>query len=483
MVGERTRRRPRTTHARYARRVWSTAAPPDGSQLGRLVRAHREARGLTQAEFAAHLAMSQPQLSRIENGTRRVRDVDELRRLARLLDVSPAELGVLPDRSADAVPDGSGVSAGPGPARESQQRWRAVRQRLAADRIGLGLRAAGLYPELPTVHGTPALAGPGWVPDVPIDLDAVALTWRPDAPPLAINGGHPATAAVRPLSARGGRYDRYSRAVRDLDRPRLLENRPGYRLLDVRNEPGGFTLDFGYTTYFETLDVSEALGHELAGVGAGPLRDALGSPFDLALRPVMPSITTVTIRRDPAGDHRVYLMRRDGQAVAVCGGLVNAVPGGQFQPASLAPSAQSADFSLWRSIQREFAEEVLGMPEHDGNSIEPVDYATEPFRSFDEARTEGRFRMHLLGVVVEPVAFWVDILTVAVIDAPVFDRLFADMVSANDESTLVSAVPGDPRAGVPFAPDTQRQLGGVNVAPLTSACLALAFHHRDLLLG
>lgn len=466
-------------------------APPDGSQLGSLLRRYRALRGLTQTELASRLAISQPQLSRIECGARRVRDVGELRRLAARLGIPAQELGVLPNRSRDALPSTGTVSTEPGAVRESQQRWRDVRRTLAAHRLDLAPLAAGLYPDAARVQATAVLAGPGWVPRAPAGLDDVALTWHPQASPPRVTGDDPSTGSVRPLSATGGRYDRYSRALRDLDRPRLLENRPGYRLLSVGPGGGGMTLGFGYTTYFENLDVSEALGHELAAAwlagdpstGRLPLRAAVGDPFDLAARPVMPSFTTLTIRHDARGGHRFPLMRRDGGSVAVCGGMLHGVPGGMFQPSSLAPSAQSADFDLWRSIMREYSEELLGRPEHDGNSVEPVDYAAAPFRDFDDARRAGRFRVHVLGVVVEPVTLWVDVLTVAVVDAPVFDTLFADMVPVNDEGRLVSCVDGDPRAGIPFEPAALRRLGDEAVAPLTAACLALAFRHRDALLG
>lgn len=45
-------------------------------------------------------------------------------------------------------------------------------------------------------------------------------------------------------------------------------------------------------------------------------------------------------------------------------------------------------------------------------------------------------------MVLEPLTLWVELLTIAVIEAPVFDRLFAGMVSANEEGTDIG--PGLP---------------------------------------
>ena len=142
--------------AESSRWLWppgATSAPPDGSQLGSLLRGYRDLRGLTQSELAGILAVSQPQLSRIENGTRRVRDVAELRRIAARLDLPLDQLGVLPDRSDDRVPEARTVSTDPGALHDSQQRWRAARRALAAHRLELTPVAAQLYPGLPRVAG------------------------------------------------------------------------------------------------------------------------------------------------------------------------------------------------------------------------------------------------------------------------------------------------------------------------------------------
>ncbi|MGH3924831.1 MAG: hypothetical protein ACRDTT_18550, partial [Pseudonocardiaceae bacterium] len=92
-----------------------------------------------------------------------------------------------------------------------------------------------------------------------------------------------------------------------------------------------------------------------------PLRWHIADPFDLAVRPALLSIGTLTMRRDPIEGHRIYLHQRDAKAVASGPGL-HIVPSGVFQPAGLAPAHQVNDFSLWRNIQREYSEEFLGNP-------------------------------------------------------------------------------------------------------------------------
>jgi hypothetical protein len=45
-------------------------------------------------------------------------------------------------------------------------------------------------------------------------------------------------------------------------------------------------------------------------------------------------------------------------------------------------------------------------------------------------------------MVCEPLTLWVELLTVAVIAAPVFDALFCDMVAVNEEGAAVSTEAG-----------------------------------------
>jgi hypothetical protein len=243
------------------------------------------------------------------------------------------------------------------------------------------------------------------------------------------------------------------------------------------------------------LDVGEAAAHEFTdawlrngrkrpSMADLRLRRRIADPFDLSARPMLPSINTLTIRRDPIDGHRMYLHQRDAAATAVAGGMYHVVPAGVFQPSSLAPAHQANDFSLWRNIQREFSEELLGNPEHDGNAIDPIDYEQdEPFRSFEQARRAGDFRTFVLATVLEPLTLWVEFLTVAVIEAPVFDALFANMVEVNEEGAAVSTEAGLPTVGIPFTSDARERLRSEPLSPIGRATIELAWQNRRLLLG
>lgn len=339
----------------------------------------------------------------------------------------------------------------------SQQEWLRVRQAPGVRGRELTELAAWLYPESHRAPGGHVLAAPGWLLDKPVPLESVELRWATDQPPAPVL---PSLDHVLPLTMHGDRYAGYSRAVRDLVRPRLLENRPSYRLIgtDLAEPP---TLTYGTTTFFEVFDFKQAIAHEFkaAWLNANrslpsweglPLRAAIAATFDPTQMLVAPGVNTLTIRRDRTGnDHRFVLHERDGGKVADGGGLCHVMPAGEFQPSSVAAADLHNDFSLWRNIMREFSEEFLGNPEHDGSGTRSINYTEdEPFRSFELARAEGALRVWYYGLILEPLELGAATMTVAVIDDDVFDRLFARIVTTNDEGYLVGK---DGRTDMPFS--------------------------------
>jgi transcriptional regulator with XRE-family HTH domain len=350
----------------------TASAPPDGSDVGEVIRWYRKREGLTQQEAAALLSTTQSRLSKLEKGTQALRDVDELRFIASKLSIPPERLGILPDHSADSVPSRGSVSSSPGAPQDSQEHWKAVRGQMNQNRALLGDLAADLYPQAQRVPNTTVLTRAGWMPSAPVELANVALHWQAEeGQPPWITGGIAETEGVRPLTAQGAPYNRCSRALRDLAGPKLLDNRVSYRLREVSWTEGAGSLGFSCTSYFDVLDVGEAAAHEFTdawlrngrkrpSMADLRLRRHITDPFDLSARPMLPSINTLTIRRDPIYGHRMYLHQRDAAATAVAGGMYHVVPAGVFQPSSLAPAHQANDFSLWRNIQREFSEELLG---------------------------------------------------------------------------------------------------------------------------
>ncbi|MFF0529420.1 hypothetical protein ACFYT3_13600 [Nocardia amikacinitolerans] len=71
------------------------------------------------------------------------------------------------------------------------------------------------------------------------------------------------------------------------------------------------------------------------------------------------------------------------------------------------------DFSLWRNMVREYSEELLGYPEHDGTRSVPIDYENWPFyRRLSSARAEGKVTAHLLGFGLDALTLAATLLTI-----------------------------------------------------------------------
>ncbi|RBM17627.1 XRE family transcriptional regulator [Prauserella sp. PE36] len=452
--------------------------------------AYRLAAGFTQESLAEQLSIDRGTIGRWERGTQAPQPWQRPD-LATSLRISLAELDDILHRtkrqtgSRSATPTSN--KAAPADVRRSQQEWLRVRNAPGVRGRELTELAAWLYPESQRAPGGHVLAGPGWLLEQPVPLESVRLVWSDGQRPTRPLGS---LEHVLPLTDRGELYAGYSRAVRDLVRPRLLENRLSYRLLDLQSDHG-LALSFGTTTFFEVFDVKQALAHEFKGAwlasnrsvpdwSALPLRAAIGDPFDPQRLLMSPGISTLTIRRDRSdGQHRFVLHERDGGKVADGGGLCHVMPAGEFQPSSVDLADVRNDFSLWRNIMREFSEEFLGNPEHDGSTSRPIDYANEePFRSFDRARAEGGLRLWHYGLAMEPLELGAVQMTLAVVDDVVFDRLFADLVDTNDEGRVIGR---GGRTDMPFTAEAIDRLGPrLSASALT--LLRLGWRDREQLL-
>jgi transcriptional regulator with XRE-family HTH domain len=463
----------------------------------------RDAQGWSQEEEAERLnelarakglpdTITANAVSRWERGIVEVPIPMHRQLLAELFGVSQQELGFT--RPQAVQPDGSG--ARDQSVIRSQREWLRTRQALNHHRSDLTRLAAQLYPPEVRVGDTGLLMPENWRLAKPVPLDSIELAFT-QAPAPVITGHHEESRPLRPLVSPQRRYDRYHKAMRDLDRPRLFDNRVCYRLLGVERVPAreAATLTFGHMRYFDMIDVGEALAHELARTYLNangtlrtdqpswedlPFRRLVSDPFDLHAYPLLLSISTLTIRRSHAGATFV-LLRRNPERVAIAGGLLSVMPTGVFQPACILSTEDCPDFDLWCNMMREYSEEFLGNPEHDGNG-DPIDYANqEPFRSLNQAYTAGRIRVFALGVAIDALNLVGDILTVAIFDTDVFDRVFDGLVERNDEGSVVSV--DDDRQHFGFdEPTIRRLLVDEPMAPSGAGALQLAWRHRAAIL-
>ena len=382
---------------------------------------------------------------------------------------------------------------------ETAERWRQVRRMVNERRLSLVTQAARLYPGAARVAGTDLLGRPEWLPAAPVELGEIGLRWssRPPAPHTDATAA--AAAHLLPQHAPGGPFPNYATAVAVVDPPALFQNRVCYRLLDA-TLTGPARLTMGPARYFDAMNLGHAVAHELAAAQeqAGPaqeqarpgpalaglpLRAALGDPCALSQRTTLTAVTTLTLRRAPDGAASFLLHWRDPARVNHAGGAYQVMPAGIFQPVTDRPAAQQADFSLWRCMTREFSEELLGGSEDYPTRDGVLDYGLWPFaRELAAARDAGTLRVHCVGLGVDPLTLATDLLTVAVFDSEVFDRLFRDLVTANAEGRVVTE---NGSAAIPFTAATvDRFTGGAEpMQTAGAALLRLAWQHRGDLLG
>jgi hypothetical protein len=216
-----------------------------------------------------------------------------------------------------------------------------------------------------------------------------------------------------------------------------------------------------------------------------PFRSLIDDPFDCRRRAVLPTVTTLTLRRSRSGES-FLLHWRDPRKVATAAGIYDVIPAGEFQPSSIAPHDLRNDFDIWRNIVREFSEELLGTPEHDGTRSAPIDYDGWPlYRDLNRARAEGKASAACLGAGVDALTLAATILTVVIIDADVFDELFADTIQVNAEGLTLFGENSDSTGhGIEFSErNVTRLLKDEPMAAPGAACLALAWRNRIALLA
>lgn len=464
----------------------------DVDDVGRVIKEYRLASRANQVAVASAMGITQQHLSHIETGKRPV-TLEQRRKFAEVLSIPPenlglSERGLRPPVAADNATPEIATSRG---------MWRRQRTWLNQHRSELAKLAVDLYPTTYRVPRTPLIAVPDWMPDSPVALRSLSLELDESPQESVITGKEPETEQVRPFRARGHRFDCYASAIKHLAPPALFESRPSYRLLDASLPDG--QMRFGLAAYFDKLDVSEALGHEIAAAcmarglpasaeslrAALPFRELIDDPFDPQRRAIVPAITTLTIRLRRYPSPPSFLLHwRDPAKVATAGGVYDVIPAGEFQPSSVALWDRRNDFDLWRNIVREFSEELLGAPEHDGTRTEPIDYDNWTlYQQLERAQTDGTVNVWLLGIALDALTLAATILTVVVIDDDVFESVFGEAVQFNEEGEIVGIGDGRATEGVPFTEESvNRMLADEPMASPGAGCLSLAWQHRRTLL-
>jgi hypothetical protein len=363
----------------------------------------------------------------------------------------------------------------------SERDWLDVRSCLQKHRYNLAVLAAGDYPGQHVAH-TPLLATRAWLPPKPVPIQEIGLELDSSAERPVPDRLIAATASVLPTRPDGQRYASYSDAVRELSPPSAFENKLTYRLSAADLTQPAPQLAFCLGRYFDGIDTGEAAAHEYTayrlGVGEPGIRAAIGKPCDPRRRPMNLAISTLTLRVSRAGQQASFVLHwRDPAKVGHAGGLYQVIPVGVFQPSGDASWNIRNDFSLWRCILREFAEELGGHSEDYGSERAPIDYDAWPLaRQMTEALGSGMIRAWCLGMGTDPLTYATDLLTVLVFDADLADQLYGAPPASNSEGRVLAAQLFTQPVVHEFVTREPMQAAG-------AALLALAWQHRAALLA
>ncbi len=137
------------------------------------------------------------------------------------------------------------------------------------------------------------------------------------------------------------------------------------------------------------------------------------------------------------------------------------------------------------------SEELLGTSEDYGSDQAPIEYERWPFfAALSGARQAGTLRGYWLGAGADPLTLDVDLLTVLVFDAQLFDAEFGGLVSANEEGQILSdgtgagAAAAGGEVGMEFsAANVDRFTSVEAMQPAGAALLRLAWRHRGRAAG
>ncbi|GAA3662602.1 hypothetical protein GCM10022267_56000 [Lentzea roselyniae] len=353
-------------------------------------------------------------------------------------------------------------------------RFRDQLQSLRDNQRALTRRMLAASPEHLRQSNLPVLTRPEWMRLVPFDLADVKIEW--------LDESFDDVAKFRRASAKVldkiqiAPITRYSTALIEIAGLTRLFDGVIYRLVDVELTADSKRMVFTRSTYFADLDTSEVLAFEAQTSRRRSYRRRLRDPFDFRKRVAGLGIDTLTIRRD--GERAgFFLLQRDPKNVVNNASMIGVIPAGEFTPSDVSGEAVSRDLDLWKNIMREYAEEMLGVPDAQGQGGRWIDYASEsPYWELEMARATGQLQVKVLGLGVDPLPWKTELLTVCVIDAEVFDEVFAPVPARNEEGIIIA---GDRRNGLPFNEATvDRYCRAHNVSPNTEACLRLAWQHR-----
>lgn len=364
--------------------------------------------------------------------------------------------------------------------RESEEFFRRTINRMRSERASIQCAAARLLakrrPEAQSAINSYLFALPGWVHEVPVALENLDVRFSEslDDPMPAPPTAHLPRTLVP--------CKRLSECIERLARPKDFNDYPHYRLLVI--EPLALRFSRTPSSYFHKIDFGQYLEYSwlvqrlplwLRRNGSIRLWRTVSQPRDYV---VLAGVSTLTLLHD-GGDLRFLMHQRGRLETAYAMGLFHVIPAGEFQPACEAPASFEKDLDIWKSMMREYAEEIAGAEDYDGRSNVPFNYDLSPYAELERERNSGNVRLFYCGTGLDPISLQGEILTVAVIREENFRNIFPVIRTANREGKINT---DGNRWGHPF---TEAECGSYmssNTLASAKLLLTIALRNRSLFL-
>jgi hypothetical protein len=233
--------------------------------------------------------------------------------------------------------------------------------------------ARAYYYKVPGVLDRPFVTKKEWLPATPISLDEFDSRL---SKPENWNDKEPDPPQRRLHFIPDETYWQFiERLATENDWKFEQEERACYRLIDVRLGGSKLELSFAPATYSQFVNSCESLGFELGEwclrnprklkesqppkTSAGLTRGRPAEIFSLKNQSACPGFSTFLLLLNQDGGDYFYLHDRSSSKVLESPGTYHVLPAGQFQPDQKDDANHNRDFSLYRSILRELAEELI----------------------------------------------------------------------------------------------------------------------------
>jgi hypothetical protein len=249
-----------------------------------------------------------------------------------------------------------------------------------------------------------------------------------------------------------------SKAILQIERPdeERFQSRPCYSLTNVSSDSQTrVSLSFRKAYYFDYIDCGELLALELIrefyffgdsdkgemfkAVARNAttcrldstldkklkLRSLLGDWRLLARRPSVAGVNVLTVFVDEKSNSATFPMMSRASTVGSAGGAFHVIPAGEFQPTSDASTDWEKHCTLWQTILRETAEEILLVPEAETHSKQMEELAKiEPIASMLSLVRANEWKAYYLGIGVDALTLKPEILVVSIINQQRFSVAF-----------------------------------------------------------